>query len=74
MAEITTLKELFKHKGYTLLFREYLVENMNGENLAFWFDVEDFKKISDNQTRKNRAKEMWEKYFYKYSKVNFFLV
>jgi len=43
-------------------FREYLYSVYCNENLSFWIEAELFRN-SDPQTLKERAKELWNKYF-----------
>ncbi len=44
------------------LFRQFLHELYNSENLAFWLEVEEYKKLSEEE-RKDRSQEIYDKYF-----------
>lgn len=57
-----TLKEVLKDKELVLLFREFLHECNSAENLAFWLEVEEYKKSPENELQA-RANEIWDKYF-----------
>jgi hypothetical protein len=49
MAKVGSLKELVQNKDLVLVFRNFLHDVYNSENLAFWFEIEEYKKTSIHQ-------------------------
>lgn len=60
MAE--NLYEMLKKKDMVYLFREFLHELQSAENLAFWMEIEWFKRLGDAELA-TKGKEIYQKYF-----------
>lgn len=57
-----TLANVIKNKHSVYLFREFLHELYNAENLSFWLEIEDYKSLPDSE-KPTRAREIYNKYF-----------
>lgn len=60
MAE--NLYEMLKKKDMVYLFREFLHELKSAENLAFWMEVEWYKRLGDPELPA-KGSEIYNKYF-----------
>ena len=58
----TSIFDLLKNKDLIYLFREYLHEQYNHENLSFWLEVESFRTANEEDIPQRFA-QMYEKYF-----------
>eukprot|EP01112_Ceratiomyxa_fruticulosa_P013445 TRINITY_DN3786_c0_g1_i1.p1 TRINITY_DN3786_c0_g1~~TRINITY_DN3786_c0_g1_i1.p1 ORF type:complete len:304 (-),score=64.54 TRINITY_DN3786_c0_g1_i1:92-1003(-) len=52
-----------KHPELCLLFRDFLKEHYAGESLSFWATIQIFKKITDPDELKEKAENIFTKYF-----------
>jgi hypothetical protein len=59
---VPEFEEVFEDKELMLGFREFLYRRFANENLAFYFEVELYKFVTDKAEQKKRAKEVYEKY------------
>jgi hypothetical protein len=62
MTTAENLLSIIKSKQTVYLFREFLHELHNAENLSFWMEVEDLKMLGDSEVP-TRVKEIYDKYF-----------
>ncbi len=46
------LKKIIKDKDLVMYFREFLHTHYNSENLSFWLEIEDLKRIPESQVAK----------------------
>jgi regulator of G-protein signaling len=54
---------LLKHKDLCPLFEEWLRDDFSYENYAFWKDVEEYKQVDGEEGMKERAQEIYDRYF-----------
>lgn len=57
------LMDIIKHPQLSLLFREYLRSIYSAESYEFFMDVEEYKELTDPEEMRQRAAEIYEKYF-----------
>jgi len=55
--------DILRHPQLSFLYREYLRAALSYESLLFFMDVEDFKRIGDPEERREKAHNIFEKYF-----------
>jgi hypothetical protein len=58
-----TIEQCIQDEDLSVLFWTFLKEHYFMENLSFWLEIEDYKKIPDRTILKHRAEEIHEKYF-----------
>jgi len=60
---VASLENLLRHRRSILYFKEFLVSEFSVENLTFYLDILDYKKITVFGEAVNRALEIYDKYF-----------
>ena len=59
-----TILEILADEDLAFLFREYLHQLQCAENLSFYVEVEDYKRIPEASDRAERAERIWTKYLH----------
>jgi hypothetical protein len=57
-----TVASIMQNKELVYVFREFLHEVYNNENLSFWLEIERFRDLEEKEISE-RATEIWGKYF-----------
>eukprot|EP01100_Stratorugosa_tubuloviscum_P014878 TRINITY_DN8213_c0_g1_i1.p1 TRINITY_DN8213_c0_g1~~TRINITY_DN8213_c0_g1_i1.p1 ORF type:complete len:177 (-),score=72.12 TRINITY_DN8213_c0_g1_i1:80-610(-) len=60
--EILELEQILCDRELSLAFREFLHSVLCSENLSFWYEVEEYRTIINEDERKEKAKQMLKKY------------
>lgn len=58
-----TIRDILGDEELALLFREFLHQLQCAENLSFYVEVEDYKRLPTAGERTERAEKVWSKYF-----------
>jgi hypothetical protein len=59
-----TIQEILGDEDLAMLFREYLHQLQCAENLSFYIEAEDYKRIPGEADRCERAERIWSKYLH----------
>lgn len=57
-----TIREILAEEELALLFREFLHQLKCAENLSFYVEVEEYKRLDSQSDRSERAVKIWNKY------------
>lgn len=60
---VPTIRDILGDEELALLFREFLHQLQCAENLSFYVEVEDYKRLPTAVERTERAEKVWSKYF-----------
>jgi hypothetical protein len=60
--DLPDIEEIFEDDSMFLAFREYLYRQFANENLTFWIETELYRHIDSESARKERSKEIWDKF------------
>lgn len=58
-----TIRDILGDEDLALLFREFLHQLQCAENLSFYVEVEDYKRLPSSSERAERGEKVWNKYF-----------
>ena len=57
-----TIREILGDEDLALLFREFLHQLQCAENLSFYVEVEDYKRLETHEERVERFNKIWNRY------------
>lgn len=57
-----TIRDILGDEDLALLFREFLHQLQCAENLSFYVEVEDYKRLTTVSERQERAQKIWNRY------------
>lgn len=57
-----TIREILGDEDLALLFREFLHQLQCAENLSFYVEVEDYKRLTTHEERVERLAKIWNRY------------
>uniref|UniRef100_A0A0N4Z6L3 RGS domain-containing protein n=1 Tax=Parastrongyloides trichosuri TaxID=131310 RepID=A0A0N4Z6L3_PARTI len=60
----TSFEALLHHKDGSELFKHFLKDEFSAENLDFWFECEEFKKMKEGKKSYNKALHIYELYIH----------
>lgn len=58
-----TIHDILSDEELAMMFRDFLRQLQCVENLSFYVEAEDYKRLDSGASRKDRAGRMWARYF-----------